>query len=247
MALDQTALKSPPLDYRTAPRPSVAATTSRPPALLAGRLAAVGASSYVQTPGLALGPLAAHAAQAVSQVACPPLLAVAGILLCAHVIGGSSAWLWASAHSALAIVLPTLYIVWLLHRGRVSDLHLRVRSERIRPLVCSLLCGLASLAMLHVAAAPGLLVLVAGLNLVQLLLFLGITLKWKISAHTASASGLAVLGWMLLGAAGLLLGLTVPLIAWSRVYLQRHTPAQTIAGTLLGSVLWMAVLLVYGA
>jgi membrane-associated phospholipid phosphatase len=154
--------------------------------------------------------------------------------------------MWAGLHGLLAVAVPTLYIVWLVQRGEVSDLHLRVRAERIRPLLVSLATGAASLAVLHFAGAPRLFVLLAALNLVQLAIFLCITLRWKISAHCAAAAGLTVLGWNLLGDGGAFIAPIVPLIAWARVYLSRHTPSQTVAGTALGTGLWIAALLVYG-
>jgi hypothetical protein len=41
----------------------------------------------------------------------------------------------------------------------------------------------------------------------------------------------------LLGGAATPLVMTVPLVAWSRVHLQRHTLAQTAAGALLGTII----------
>jgi membrane-associated phospholipid phosphatase len=187
-----------------------------------------------------------HLARAVSQIGSPPVLTLATSLVCANVVGTAVAWTWALVHSGIALVAPTLYVIWLVHRGDISDLHLRAREERIRPLKAFVGAHAASLAIMWAASAPSLLTLLAGLNLVQLLIFLGVTLRWKISMHCTAASGLSMLGWSLIGDGALLLGFSVPLIAWSRVYLDRHTPSQTLAGAALGTGLWVAALIAYG-
>lgn len=186
-------------------------------------------------------------ARGISQVANPPLVGLVAVGLCARVVGTPSAWLWAGVYGSLAIVLPTFYIVWLLYRGQVSDLHLQVRQQRFRPLVVALIASSLSLILLQRGGAPRLLILLAMLNMVQFALFLGITRRWKISIHCAAAAGLTVLVWTLMGSVALLFALVVPLIAWARVYSSRHTFWQTMAGTALGSGLWATTLVLLGA
>jgi membrane-associated phospholipid phosphatase len=63
-----------------------------------------------------------------------------------------------------------------------------------------------------------------------------VTLWWKLSVHTAAASGTVAILALTFGSA---LALTVPavaLVAWSRVRLGDHTPAQTLAGAALGGL-----------
>lgn len=77
----------------------------------------------------------------------------------------------------------------------------------------------------HFGAAGGLALEASGIFLV--------TLCWKISLHCATLARTAALVWKLTGSpVALLLG--IPLMIWSRLLLRRHTPAQTIAGTLVG-------------
>lgn len=197
-------------------------------------------------PGARWSSVVATLARIVSEVASPPCLGLAVTALAARAAGTWAAWVWAGLHALLSVVLPTLYIAWLVRRGRVSDMHLRVREERYRPLVFSILTGACSVFILGLGGAPHLLVVLAVLHLVQLAFFLGITLRWKVSVHCAAASGLAILAVFLWGAGGALLGPGVPLIAWSRVYLARHTPLQTMGGALLGAGLWVPTLAIWG-
>ena len=79
--------------------------------------------------------------------------------------------------------------------------------------------------------------MLAAANFLQALLFMLITLRWKISLHSAAAGSLTVLGVAAFSMSGLYLALTVPLIAWARVRLQRHTLMQTVAGAALGALI----------
>jgi 5'-nucleotidase len=73
----------------------------------------------------------------------------------------------------------------------------------------------------------------AGALCLQTTLIFAITTVWKISVHSAAAAATATLAWWLIGTPlPLLVG--VPIIAWSRVRLQRHSVAQTVAGASLG-------------
>jgi len=63
-----------------------------------------------------------------------------------------------------------------------------------------------------------------------------ITLWWKISVHAAIAAGAATVLLLVFGLALLVVWLLVALIAWSRVQVGDHTPAQVLAGIALGIV-----------
>jgi membrane-associated phospholipid phosphatase len=87
--------------------------------------------------------------------------------------------------------------------------------------------------------------MLATVNGVQTALFLVITLQWKISLHCTAATILSELAFALLGPSAIPFTMSIPLIAWSRVYLDRHTVSQTIAGVLLGIVILTPVLYYY--
>ena len=178
----------------------------------------------------------------VSQVGSPPMLGLGVTALAAANVATATAWRWGITYAMLTILTPCLYISWLIYRGQVTDFHLPRRAERLRPLLMTLFVALLAWWWLWVAAAPQLLQLLARVNGVQAALFLAITLRWKISLHTAAAAMLAMLGLALLGNSAVLLVITVPLIAWSRVRLHRHTLAQTLAGAGLGASLLLIAL-----
>jgi membrane-associated phospholipid phosphatase len=184
-------------------------------------------------------------ARLLSAVFSPPLMIVGGVALTASKLASPEAWQWAGLYLLVAVCAPVAYLGLQLARGRVSDFELRVREQRVKPYLVSLFCAGLAWLWLRLGMAPALLIVVAGAGVVQVALMLAITLFWKISAHTASVSGVAMLAMLLLGAAALPLLALVPLLAWARLRLQRHTPLQTVAGVVVGAGL-MALALQLG-
>ena len=181
-------------------------------------------------------------ARLVSCVGSPPFLGVAAAIVGAHSVATREAWFWAAIEVFLAVIAPSLYVLWLVCTGRVTDLHVELREERGRPLIAGLVGAAAAWLVLLAGGAPTLLVIVAGTTALQTVLVLGITMRWKISVHSATAAGLAAFACSVVGYSAGPLAIGVPLIAWSRVRLRRHTIAQTMAGALLGTAVILLVL-----
>ncbi|MCX7681389.1 MAG: phosphoesterase PA-phosphatase [Anaerolineae bacterium] len=178
----------------------------------------------------------------ISQAGSPPVLSLVALIV---VAATTHAWALAGVYALLAIVIPLAYLVWLVRRGQVTDLDVQLREQRKKPMLFTLLCGALAWAALTVSGAPTQMRALAGALWVQMGLVFIITLWWKISVHCSSAATVTTLTGCL---AGTLLPLVIalPLIAWSRVRLRRHTPAQTIAGTLLGCAIALLALHVIG-
>jgi membrane-associated phospholipid phosphatase len=166
--------------------------------------------------------------------------------LVAVVLAEPLAWMWMGFYVLFAVVFPVLYLLWLKRRGLITDMDVQLREQRTRPMLFTLACGGAAWFILTIGAAPTKMILLAGLLWLQMVVIFGITLCWKISVHCATAAGVATWIWALMGTPlPLLLG--VPIIAWSRVRLRRHTLVQTMAGSLLGFGLFAVVLFgIYG-
>lgn len=174
-------------------------------------------------------------ANTASQLLNPPCLSAAGFFLVAYLQAAPSAWAWATFYNITAVLLPVLYVAQLVWSGKATDLHLPHRQERLRPLLLSILFSSFAAIILWIGQAAPLFIALAIANLFQLVLIFLITLQWKISVHSAASAGLAVLGWAVWPETAVFLVPLIPFVAWSRVYLRRHTLAQTIAGTLLGA------------
>ena len=168
-----------------------------------------------------------------SQVFCPPVVGLGMIIMAASVSPNRHAWAWAGLYVMLGVLAPLVYLVRLYRTGQVSDLDIQIREQRVKPLIFTLSSSALACVMMVVGRAPALMITIAACYWVQMVLVFLITLRWKISVHCATAAGAAALVQILLGTPlPLLLGL--PMMAWSRVKLQRHTFLQTIGGTVLG-------------
>jgi hypothetical protein len=163
------------------------------------------------------------------------LLAIAGIILSAQATQTSTAWVWAGFYILVAVSLPVGYVLWLVRHGKVTDFDLQVREQRRYPFLVTLLSTLIAWLVLYWGQAPFELMLLTGVAWLQIVLLLTITLRWKISAHCASVAGFVVWTWILFGVMAAPLILLIPLVAWSRLRLQRPDLPQTVAGTVLGS------------
>jgi hypothetical protein len=155
-------------------------------------------------------------------------------------------WTWVALYLLLAILMPLGALVWMVRTGRVSDLDVQLREERMAPFIVTLIGSGSAWLVLLLGGAPAPLTLMAGTSVVQTVVIFLITLRWKISVHTSTAAGMTVLIWSVAGRAATPLVISVPLIAWSRVKLRRHTLAQAVAGTLLGSSVFLTAILVGG-
>jgi membrane-associated phospholipid phosphatase len=143
---------------------------------------------------------------------------------------------WGAVAALFASVLPYALIVRGVRRGRLSDRNISLREQRVRfggVAIASLLLGLAVLAAF---GAPAEMVALLASIAVGVACGWVITLWWKISVHAAIAAGAATVLTLVFGPALLAAWPLVALIAWSRVQVGDHTPAQVLAGVALGVV-----------
>ncbi|MEA3308912.1 MAG: phosphatase PAP2 family protein [Chloroflexota bacterium] len=170
----------------------------------------------------------------ISKIGSPPVIALLGLISTIVTVALPGAWLWGAYYLLSAVVIPMLYILWLVHKGQVTDLDLHLREQRSKPFLVTLLGESVALLTMLLYQAPKPFILLTGAALTQTLLIFLITLRWKISVHTSTAASITILLWSLSGHPPTPLVIGIPLIAWSRIKLRRHTLAQTIAGTILG-------------
>ena len=165
----------------------------------------------------------------------PPVLTIAGMAIMARQSFASGVWSWLWLHAVLAVIIPLAYLVQLVRRGRVSDIDIESREERFSPLGVAAFCSGAAWIIFYLRGAPTPMTVLAGVLCVQTTVIFATTFFWKISVHCASAGLFGILAGGLTGSAVPAV-VTVTLVSWSRWRLDQHTPAQAVAGTLLGVV-----------
>ena len=181
------------------------------------------------------------AARVVSDVLNPAVVGIPFLLLGAIASDVSGAYRFALLYFAVAVPPPFCYVLWLVVTHRVSDFHLSERHERSGPFVASLVAALLGLILLHALDAPTVLFVALLAAFIQTMILFAITLYWKISIHTAAIAGLTTFALPILGTTALFLTPLVPVVAWARVYLDRHTLLQTVAGGLLGCITFITM------
>jgi hypothetical protein len=142
---------------------------------------------------------------------------------------------WAGVYILMVCIVPIVYIAWMVRRGKITDLHMRVRTQRILPFVVSLIATAIAWWTLRAMGAPPVIPLLALSSLAQIGLMALITLVWQISMHMMSIASAFVTTGLLFGTAPALIILPlVFVVAAARLKLKRHTVMQVIAGTVVG-------------
>ncbi|MGD8456563.1 MAG: hypothetical protein PVF83_09275 [Anaerolineales bacterium] len=176
-------------------------------------------------------------AKLVTHVINPPLVAGVGVFMMAGWLGGEAVFYWAAFFVFVVAALPTLYTVWLLKTGRISDFYMTRREDRIRTIASMVVTNVAAVVVMVLGEAPFILIAFGSVGILQAVLILLITLYWKISAHMIGIAGLSTFMTAALGGWWSLALLMIPLVAWARVRLDSHSYAQVFGGMILGATI----------
>jgi len=156
------------------------------------------------------------------------------------------AWLPVAGHAAAArsilillttvAVLPSVFVFMAYRAGYVKTVDVSSRTERLFPAVFAVASAALAYPLLQWIEAPSLLLALAAALIVQLAVLGLTTMWWKISYHAGAAGGLAAVAFAVEGMSlGVPLVLLACVVAWARVRLGRHTPAQVSMGLLTAS------------
>ncbi len=139
----------------------------------------------------------------------------------------------------LTAVLPASTIALLYRAGVISDPGLNSRQERFIPYGVVILCYLGCAFFFYRASAPVWLPLFFSGAALATLINVIVNLRWKISAHAAGMGGLVALLLRVVVSHYALVDMTVwisvaiilsGMVMTARVYLERHTLGQVLAG-----------------
>jgi membrane-associated phospholipid phosphatase len=142
---------------------------------------------------------------------------------------------WGAVAALFAGVVPTVFISRGVRRGRWRDRYVGAKRPRLIVLAFIIASVAVGLALLVGLGAPGELSGYLACMLGSVALLAAITTVWKISIHCAVAAGSVTILALLFGPWLAPAYLLVALTAWSRVIVKDHTPAQVVAGSVLGA------------
>jgi membrane-associated phospholipid phosphatase len=148
-----------------------------------------------------------------------------------------SALLWAIHAVFFGAVIPLGFIYYGIRQGWWGDRHVRERALRRWPLLVGLVSVAAGTAIGLAYGGPRDLAILGAVMGASLGVMLVVTdrLEVKASMHTFVAVITAAIATLYYGAIGA--GIAWPLaamVAWSRIRLDHHTPAQVVVGALVG-------------
>jgi len=129
------------------------------------------------------------------------------------------------------ILPPALLLLWAVHTKRVSNWDISNRKQRVWALLVFVFFLSFDYFVLQLIGTP----LMSQIFIVLVLLFSGflaITLCWKISGHMTSATFIICLLGYWYGASVFPIILILPILAWSRIVLKRHTVGEVIGGVI---------------
>ncbi len=185
-------------------------------------------------------------ANLVSNIASPPVWMMGTAVFAALATRQANAWLYILIYALPVILFSTLFIVFLYRQGIISDLHVKSREERVKPMFAIALSSVLSTIGLAFSNAPSFLILVAIAISAQLLGVALLTTFWKVSLHTTTATACIIMAYWFSPWIGLLLIPILIAVVWARLRLQYHDPAQISGGILLSLFTLGLGLLLFG-
>jgi hypothetical protein len=186
-------------------------------------------------------------ARVVSDLISPPVVwtVLAFPLALTETAVRSSAIAAATLYGFIVCWLPVMFVAWMVKRGRITDIHMKLRRQRILPFGVSITCSAGGLGMLWMAKASTMLLLFGFATFVGLIIMAFVTFFWQISIHAMSITSAFVVTAIVFGtAAAMWVMPLVPVVAAARLSLHRHTPAQLLAGGLVGIMVPSLVFLI---
>lgn len=144
----------------------------------------------------------------------------------------------------VGLIVPFGFICWGVKKGKLTDIHVSHRSQRLVPLLVGLISLGGMLAgLLLLSASRPLVAVFVSFALATLITYVA---KYKISLHIDSAAGAVTVCCLLASPVFLALSPLVVLIAWARWKLEAHSPLQAICGAALAVAVTVTTFWLFG-
>lgn len=150
----------------------------------------------------------------------------------------ASMWTFYTAFFLLAI---TVFILYCVQRKIFTDMDVSKKEQRPLLFLVSIISALLYLSGLFLFHGPFILFVIAFGIIFGIFVASIINTKIKASIHVATVSALIFAVAMTYDGYYRLLLLLIPLVAWARVRIKRHTRSETIVGGALGIILALLI------
>ena len=153
---------------------------------------------------------------------------------------------WSLILIALSILPIYLVAVYLVRSNKLDGILVSIRQQRSKIYaLAAILAGIGCIILFYLKA-PLIMLALFATGFFGTAIFMGINLWWKISLHTAFIAASVALLVILYGFMAAVAIVLILLVAWSRLELESHSPAQLVAGALLAISILPAVFYLFG-
>ncbi|MFH1383062.1 MAG: hypothetical protein ABIH70_09270 [Chloroflexota bacterium] len=189
-----------------------------------------------------------HIANVASNILNPILMSLLIIFLLAFSAGTGTldTLKWAGISIVIGLVPVVLIVLYLVQNDRLDTVFINTREQRTKIYLLGSVCAVAGYAVLALLKAPPMLLAAFAAGFATTIVFMLINLRWKISMHTAMVADSVTVLAFLFGWFAAIGAVLLPLTAWSRVELKRHSLAQTITSAVLSSLIVVVVFHQFG-
>src|SRR4030066_2526915 len=143
-------------------------------------------------------------------------------------------------------LIPYIAILILYKAGKISDLQIPRRKERLLPLLIINACIVMGFFILINIQPERMLLSVYMIYLLSLPVISLVTLFWKISFHASYITLFSIAYLIVFGKWAILTIPLIPLVGWSRIKLKRHTLAQVLGGIAVIGTISLGVFYIAG-
>ncbi|MFH2110433.1 MAG: PAP2 family protein [Candidatus Bathyarchaeota archaeon] len=179
-------------------------------------------------------------AKYVSAVMNAPLITLLTFIPLVYRFGEGTTFQLLGITSFFGCFLPLILVVYMLKRGIISDFYANDRNERFIPFMSTIFSYTMGTIALIAVRAPEQITALMACYIVNGVVLLLITMKWKISIHASGIASPVTALVYLLGTRLLPLFLLFLPVAWARVELKAHDKKQVTAGAVISTVLtWL--------
>jgi membrane-associated phospholipid phosphatase len=153
---------------------------------------------------------------------------------------------WSLLLTLLTILPVFLFTVYQFRRKKVDSIFANVRQQRTKIYALAVLLAGASAVLLFLVKAPLILLALLIAAFSANVIFMLLNLWWKISLHTAFIAAAVTVLVFIFGSVAMPTIVLIPLVAWARIKLEHHVPAQVIGAALMSPSILLLVFYLFG-
>jgi membrane-associated phospholipid phosphatase len=153
---------------------------------------------------------------------------------------------WSLIGLALSVFPVFTVVLYLVSKKKLDGIFINPRKQRHRIYLLAIFCAVIGYIVLVFLDAPQLIIATFAAGLTAVTIFTVINLFWKISLHTAFITASVTVLIIVYGSPAAWTVLLVPMVAWARIEMKLHTPAQVLTGALLACSIAIIIFGIYG-